>query len=73
MHVSPLNSRLGGAKLATLGIFGSYAPGFGTRDAAERDVDMFFFQRDGRMSRILTIGASIVQHKLDQIAKRGSA
>jgi hypothetical protein len=56
-----------------LGIFGSYAPGFRTANAAERDVDMFFFQRDGRMSRILTIGASVVQHKLDQIAKRGSA
>jgi hypothetical protein len=37
------------------------------RDAAERGVDMFFFQRDGCMSRILTIGASVVQHKLDQM------
>jgi hypothetical protein len=55
-----------------LGIFGSYAPGFRTA-TRPRDVGMFFFQRDGRMSRIHTIGASVVQHKLDHIAKRGCA
>jgi hypothetical protein len=27
-------------------------------DAAERDVDMFIPQKDGRMSRILAIGAA---------------
>ena len=28
------------------------------RDAAEREVDMFISQKDGRMSRILNIGAA---------------
>ena len=73
VHVSFLNSRLGGAKLANIGHLRLVRCRLPDRDAAERDVNMFFFQRDGRMSRILTIGASVVQHKLDQIAKRGSA
>jgi hypothetical protein len=32
--------------------------GIPDRDAAEREVDMFIPQKDGRMSRILTIGAA---------------
>ena len=67
VHVSLLNSRLGGAKLADIGHLRLVRSRLPDRDAAERDVDMFFFQRDGRMSRILTIGASVVQHKLDQM------
>jgi hypothetical protein len=55
VHVSFLNSRLGGAKFAPLGISGSCA--FRIPDAAEREVEMFIPQKDGRRSRILSIGA----------------
>jgi hypothetical protein len=62
VHVSVLNSRLGGAKLAYirhLRLVRSWIP---DRDAAERERererDMFISQKDGRMSRILTIGAA---------------
>jgi hypothetical protein len=41
-----------------LGIFGSCAFRIPDRDAAEREVEMFISQKDGRMSRILTIGAA---------------
>ena len=58
MHVSILNSWLGGAKLANIGhrrLVGSRLP---DSDAAKTDVEMFISQKDGRMSRILTIGAA---------------
>ena len=74
VHVSVLNSRLGGAKLANIGHLRLARSRLPDRDAAERDVDMFI--RGGRMSRILTIGAaqlgpirgdraSVVQRMLD--------
>jgi hypothetical protein len=56
VHVSFLNSRLGGAKFAPLGISGSCA--FRIPDAAEREVEMFISQQGGRRSRILSIGAA---------------
>src|SRR6266849_7269197 len=78
VYVSVLNSRLGGAKLANIGhvrLVRSRLPDGG---AAERDVDMFSSQKDGRMRRILAIGAAqpgpiqrsgdrarVVQSKLD--------
>ena len=78
VHVSVLNSRLGGAKLANIGHLRLARSRLPDRDAAERDVDMFI--RGGRMSRILTIGAaqlgpiqrgddraSVVQRMLDLI------
>ena len=63
VHVGVLNSRLGGAKLAYirhLRLVRSWIP---DRDAAEKERerergDMFISQKDGRMSRILTIGAA---------------
>jgi hypothetical protein len=78
VHVSILNSWLGGAKLANIGhrrLVGSRLP---DSDAAKRDVEMFISQKDGRMSHILTIDpaqlgpiqrsgdrASVVQPMLD--------
>jgi hypothetical protein len=56
VHVSVLNSRLGGAKLANIGHLRLVRSRLPDRDAAERDVDMFI--KDGRMSRILGIGAA---------------
>jgi hypothetical protein len=80
VHVSLLHSRLGGAKLANIGHLRLVRSRLPDRDAAERDVDMFFFQNDGRISRILAIGAvqlwliqgsddraGVVKHKLDQM------
>jgi hypothetical protein len=58
VHVRCLNSWLGGAKLANIGhlrLAGSRLP---DSDAAQRDVEMFISQNDGRMSRILTIDPS---------------
>jgi hypothetical protein len=78
VHVSVLNSWLGGAKLANIGhrrLVGSRLP---DSDAAKRDVEMFISQKDERMSHILTIDpvqlgpiqssgdrASVVQPMLD--------
>jgi hypothetical protein len=58
VHVSVLNSRLGGAKLAYIRHLRLVRSRIPDRDAAEREVDMFISQKDGRMSRILTIGAA---------------
>ena len=58
VHISVLKSRLGGAKLANIGyrrLVRSRLPDGG---AAVRDVDMFSSQKDGRMRRILAIGAA---------------
>jgi hypothetical protein len=78
VHVSILNSWLGGAKLANIGhrrLVGFRLP---DGDAAKRDVELFISQKDGRMSQILTIDpaqlgpihrsgdrASVVQPMLD--------
>lgn len=43
--------------LLAWGIFGSCVPASGPR-AAEREVEMLISQKDGRMSRILSIGAA---------------
>jgi len=61
VHVSVLNSRLGGAKLAYIRHLRLVRSRIPDRDAAERERergDMFISQKDGRMSRILTIGAA---------------
>ena len=58
VHVSVLNSRLGGAKLAYIRHLRLVRSRIPDRDAVEREVDMFISQKDGRMSRILTIGAA---------------
>jgi hypothetical protein len=58
VHVSVLIFRLGGAKLAKIGYRRLVRSRLPDRDAAERDVDMFSSQKDGRMSRIVTIGAA---------------
>jgi len=58
VHVSFLNSRLGGAKFASIGHLRLVRFRIPDRDAAEREVEMFISQKDGRMSRILTIGAA---------------
>jgi hypothetical protein len=58
VHVSVLNSRHGGAKLANIGhvrLVRSRLPDGG---AAERDVDMFSSKMDGRMRPILAIGTA---------------
>ena len=58
VHVSVLNSRLGGAKLANIGyrrLVRSRLPDGG---AAERDVDMFSSHKDARISRIFATGAA---------------
>src|SRR5258708_39868446 len=56
VHVSCLNSRLGGAKFAYIGHLRLVRFRIPDRDAAE--VEMVISQKDGRMSRILTIGAA---------------
>jgi hypothetical protein len=74
------NSRLGGAKLACVRHLRLVRSRIPDRDAAEREVDMFISQKDGRMSHILAIGAaqlgpiqrsgdraSVVQRMLDLI------
>ncbi|HWN76659.1 MAG TPA: hypothetical protein VNN81_01985 [Bradyrhizobium sp.] len=58
VHVSFLNSRLGGAKFAYIGHLRLVRFRIPDRDAAEGEVEMFISQKDGRMSRILTIGAA---------------
>jgi hypothetical protein len=58
VHVSFLNSRLGGAKFAYIGHLRFVRFRIPDRDAAEREVEMFISQKDGLMSRILTIGAA---------------
>jgi hypothetical protein len=58
VHVSVLHSRLGGAKLAEIGHVRLVRSGLRVCDAAERDVNMLISQKDGRMSRILTIGVA---------------
>jgi hypothetical protein len=58
VHVSFLNSRLGGAKFAYIGHLRLVRFRIPDRGAAEREVEMFISQKDGRMSRILTIGAA---------------
>jgi hypothetical protein len=80
VHVSVLNSRLGGAKLAYIRHLRLVRSRIPDRDAAETKVEMFICQKDGRRSRILTIGgvqlgptqrsgdrASVVQRMLDLI------
>jgi hypothetical protein len=57
VHVSVLNSRLGGAKLANIGHVRLVRSGLPDGGAAEKDVDMFSSQKDGRTRRILAIGA----------------
>jgi hypothetical protein len=52
------NSRLGGAKLAYVRHLRLVRFRIPDRGAAEREVEMFISQKDGRMSRILTIGAA---------------
>ncbi len=58
VHVSFLNSRLGGAKFAYIGHLRLVRFRIPDRDAAEGEVEMFISQKDGRMSRIHTIGAA---------------
>jgi len=56
VNVSFLNSRLGGAKFAYIGHLRLVRFRIPDRDASEREVEMFISQKDGRMTRILTIG-----------------
>jgi hypothetical protein len=58
VHVSVLKSRLGGAKLANIGHVRLVRSRLPDRDAAERDVDMFSSQMDGRMRRIPAVDAA---------------
>ncbi len=58
VRVSVLKSRLGGAKLANIGHRRSVRHRLPDHDAAERDVDMFVFQKDGRMRRIPAVDAA---------------
>ena len=58
VHVSVLNSRLGGAKLAYIRHLRLVRFRIPDRDAAEGEVEMFISQKDGRMRRILIIGAA---------------
>src|SRR5260370_20288483 len=58
VHVSFLNARLGGAKFAYIGHLRLVRFRIPDRDAAEGEVEMFISQKDGRMSRIHTIGAA---------------
>ena len=58
LHPSVFNSRLGGAKLANIGHRRLARARLPDSDAAEREVDMFSPQKDGRMSRLLAIGAA---------------
>ena len=58
VHVSVLNSRRGGAKLANIGYRRLVRSRLPDHDAAEREVDMFSSQMDGRMRRILATGAA---------------
>ena len=58
VRVSALNSRLGGAKLANIGHVRLVRSRLPDRDAAERDVDMFSSQMDGRMRRIPAVDAA---------------
>jgi hypothetical protein len=46
VHVSVLNSRLGGAKLASIGYRRFARSRLPDRDVAERDVDMLILQND---------------------------
>jgi hypothetical protein len=57
VHISVLKSRLGGAKLANIGYRRLVRSRLPDHDAAEREVDMFSSQKDGRMRRILATGA----------------
>jgi len=57
VNVTFLNSRLGGAKFAYIGHLRLVRFRIPDRDASEREVEMFISKKDGRMSRILTIGA----------------
>jgi hypothetical protein len=57
LRVSVLNSRLGGAKFANIAHLRRARSRLPDRGAAERDVEMLISQKDGRMSRILTISA----------------
>ena len=57
VNVSFLNSRLRGAKFAYIGHLRLVRFRIPDRDASEREVEMFISQKDGRMSRILSIGA----------------
>jgi len=58
VHISVLKSRLGGAKLANIGHVRLVRSRLPDRDAAERDVDMFISQKDGRMRRIPAVDAA---------------
>src|SRR5258705_11895089 len=58
VHVSFLNSRLGGAKFACIGHLRLLRFRIPDRDAAEGEVGLFISPKDGRMSRILNIGAA---------------
>jgi hypothetical protein len=58
VHVSAVNSRLGGAIFAYIRHLRLVRFRIPDRDAAEGEVEMFISQKDGRMSRVLTIGAA---------------
>jgi len=58
VHVSAVNSRLSGAKFAYIRHLRLVRFRIPDRDAAEGEVEMFISQKDGRMSRIHTIGAA---------------
>ena len=58
VHVSVLKSRLGGAKLANTRYRRLVRSRLPDHDAAEREVDMFSSQMDGRMRRIPAVGAA---------------
>jgi len=86
VHLSVLNSWLGGAKLANIGRRRLVGSGLPDSDAAKRDVEIFISQKDGRMSHILTIDpaqlepiqrngdrASVVQLLLNLMRQRGRA
>jgi hypothetical protein len=60
VHVSFLNSRLGGAKFAHIGHLRFVRFRIPDRDAAEREVEMFISQKDGLMSRIFVEGGKTV-------------
>jgi hypothetical protein len=58
VRVSVLNSRLGGAKLANIGHVRLVRYRLPDGGAAERDVDMFSSQMDGRMRRFPAVAAA---------------
>jgi hypothetical protein len=58
VYVSAVNSRLSGAIIAYIRHLRLVRFRIPDRDAAEGEVEMFISQKDGRMSRVLTIGAA---------------